>query len=89
MAKHVTCGRHDCTFNYNSKCSLNSIAIGKDMTCQFYKFDKAHNHDIENVFESVPMAVFGDCYKKIGTIYPAGWRLGDILFDEPTFVKEK
>ena len=89
MAKHVTCGRHDCTFNYNSNCSLNSIAIGRDMTCQFYNFDKAHNADHSDVFKPVPMAVFGSCYKKLGTIYPAGWRVGDTVFTEETFVKER
>ena len=89
MAKHVTCGRHDCTFNYNSNCSLNSIAIGKDMTCQCYKFDKAHNVDHSDVFKPVPMAVFGSCYKKLGTIYPHGWKVGDTVFTEETFVKER
>ena len=89
MAKHVTCGRHDCTYNNASKCCLNSIAIGKDMTCQSYKFDKAHNAAQRDVFKPVPMAVFGSCYKKLGTVYPTGWRVGDTVFMEETFVKEK
>ena len=46
MAKYVTCGRHDCQFNSGAKCRLNSIAIGKDLTCQFYyKFDYSYDRD--------------------------------------------
>ena len=45
MAKHITCGRHDCAFNSYSECRLNYIAIGKDLTCQFYKFDNQYDRD--------------------------------------------
>lgn len=49
MAKHISCGRHDCTFNQYGVCSLNLIAIGKDLTCQSYKFDYKYDRDFTDL----------------------------------------
>lgn len=96
MTKHITCGRHDCYYNNCSNCTLNSIAIGKDMKCQFFRVDnekssyqeKDREAYMEDVFKPVPMAVFKGA-KKIGTIYPAGWRDKDNLYTKETFVIEE
>ncbi len=32
----IVCGRQDCVHNWGCKCSLKSIAIGKDLVCHNY-----------------------------------------------------
>lgn len=41
---------------------------------------------IEDVFQPIPMAIFKG-YKKVGTLYPKGWKYNGTILEQDVFMK--